>query len=178
MVGGLAKRKYIPRPGLSRGNSVIHELVSDVGYETCNYPSIFNRLQLHREHLLSKKYVASLSNLMGSILRLKWGRELQHLQRIARVTCNMTKSKDLMNIVCNMTVAPFNLTVLTPPPSVEQELKHTAQHTLCYTLILTNIYTQSVRILHINTNTQRHRQEQKHTYTDNDTEKDTWKQTD
>ena len=41
--------------------------------------------------------------------------------------------------VCNMTVAPSNLTVLTPPPSVEQELKHTAQHTLCYTLILTNI---------------------------------------
>ena len=82
--------------------------------------------------------------------------------------------------VCNMTVAPFNLTVLTPPPSVEQELKHTAQHTLCYTLILTNIYTQSVSdsIIHINTNTQRHRQEQKHTYTDNDTEKDTWKQTD
>ena len=98
MVGGLAKRKYIPRPGLSRGNSVIHELVSDVGYETCNYPSIFNRLQLHREHLLSKKYVASLSNLMGSVLRLKWGRELQHLQRIVRVTCNMTKSKDVMNI--------------------------------------------------------------------------------
>ena len=77
--------------------------------------------------------------------------------------------------VCNMTVAPFNLTVLTPPPSVEQELKHTAQHTLCYTLILTNIYTQSVSdsIIHINTNTQRQRQEQKHTYTDNDTEKDT-----
>ena len=80
MVGGLAKRKYIPHPGLSRGNSVTHELVSDVGYETCNYPSIFNRLQLHPEHLLSKKYVVSLSNLMGSILRLKWERELQHLQ--------------------------------------------------------------------------------------------------
>ena len=80
--------------------------------------------------------------------------------------------------VCNMTVAPSNLTVLTPLPSVEQELKHTAQHTLCYTLILTNIYTQSVSIIHINTNTQRHRQEQKHTYTDNDTEKDTWTQTD
>ena len=48
------KGNIFPHPGLSRGNSVTHELVSDVGYETCNYPSIFNRLQLHREHLLSK----------------------------------------------------------------------------------------------------------------------------
>ena len=144
MVGGLAKRKYIPHPGLSRGNSVTHELVSDVGYETCNYPSIFNRLQLHPEHLLSKKYVVSLSNLMGSILRLKWERELQHLQTAKDYKGDVQYDKiqgcDEHCNVCNMTVVPSNLTVLTPPPSVEQELKHTAQHTLCYTLILTNIY--------------------------------------
>ena len=114
---------------------------------------------------------------MGSILRLKWGRELQHLQTAKDYKGDVQYDKiqgcnEHCN-VCNMTVAPSNLTVLTPPPSVEQELKHTAQHTLCYTLILTNIYTQSVSTIHINTNTQRHRQEQKHTYTDNDTEKDT-----
>ena len=113
MVGGLAKRKYIPHPGLSRGNSVIHELVSDVGYETCNYPSIFNRLQLHREHLLSKKYVASLSNLMGSILRLKWERELQHMQTASLQLCTQYGSCTLgLPVVCHAFDTHRTFTVL------------------------------------------------------------------
>ena len=97
---------------------------------------------------------------MGSILRLKWERELQHLQTAKDYKGDVQYDKiqgcDEHCNVCNMTVAPSNLTVLTPALCGARTQTHSSTHIVLHTHSYKHLYTvsQDTTYQHKHTETQ------------------------